>query len=328
MFVFYLLLQRAIYLSIGSSKVADMAKIGVLIVCLVLVAMDVVAGILSMEAQFAKNKVITLKRLRTFECKESRRKAFKLGLASAVLLALAHVTSNLLSGCICTSSMEELERSSTNRKIWFACLISSCSSDGVNVGWGHGLDQGSAPLSFKEKLMGEIPRAYTQAFNFMDEMEADVESDDGVYGLHQGLASVKLSKATKLHIRTPWSKALFLKVFGQSVRFNYSKLMALWKPTGRMDCVDLGRDFFLTRFSMKENYNAVIQKVWIRLKGPPIEYYEAKVLKEIGQTVGHVLRIDTHIATKSKGRYARLCVQLDLEKPLITAILIGRGSSR
>ena len=45
------------YISIGSSKVADMAKIGVLIVCLVLVAMDVVAGILSMEAQFAKNKV-------------------------------------------------------------------------------------------------------------------------------------------------------------------------------------------------------------------------------------------------------------------------------
>ncbi|KAK7825302.1 hypothetical protein CFP56_033558 [Quercus suber] len=102
-----------------------MAKIGVLIVCLVLVAMDVVAGILSMEAEFAKNKVITLKRLRTFERMESRREAFKLGLASAVLLALAHVTSNLLSGCVCTSSMEELERSSANRKIWFACLISS-----------------------------------------------------------------------------------------------------------------------------------------------------------------------------------------------------------
>ena len=65
-------------------------------------------------------------KLRTIECKESNRDAFKLGLAAAVLLALAHVTSNLLSGCICTSFMEELERSSsTNRKIWFACLIFS-----------------------------------------------------------------------------------------------------------------------------------------------------------------------------------------------------------
>ncbi|GMY31480.1 protein VASCULATURE COMPLEXITY AND CONNECTIVITY-like [Fagus crenata] len=93
-----------------------MAKILVL-VCLVLVAMDVVAGILSIKAEFAKNKVTRMK-LRTIECKESNRDAYKLGLAAAVLLALAHVTSNLLSGCICTSFMEELERSSsTKRKI-------------------------------------------------------------------------------------------------------------------------------------------------------------------------------------------------------------------
>ena len=60
-------------------------------------------------------------KLRTIECKESNRDAFKLGLAAAVLLALAHVTSNLLSGCMCTGFMEELERSSSTKlKIWFA----------------------------------------------------------------------------------------------------------------------------------------------------------------------------------------------------------------
>ena len=36
---------------------------------------------------FVSMKVIALKWLRTFECKESKRKAFKLGLASAILLA-------------------------------------------------------------------------------------------------------------------------------------------------------------------------------------------------------------------------------------------------
>ncbi|GMY31479.1 probable histone H2A.3 [Fagus crenata] len=58
-----------------------MAKILVL-VCLVLVAMDVLAGILSIKAEFAKNKV-TRMRLRTIVCKESNRDAFKLGLAAA-----------------------------------------------------------------------------------------------------------------------------------------------------------------------------------------------------------------------------------------------------
>ena len=65
-------------------------------------------------------------RLRTIECKESNRDGFKLGLAAAVLLSLAHVASNLLSGCMCTGFMEELERSSSTKlKIWFACLIFS-----------------------------------------------------------------------------------------------------------------------------------------------------------------------------------------------------------
>ena len=96
----------------------------------------------------------------------------------------------------------------------------------------------------------------------MDEMEANVESDDEVSGLCQGLTTMKLSKATKLHIRTPWAKGLIVKVFGWLVGFNFihSKLMALWKLIGRMDCVDLGKDLFLTWFSMKEDYNTVIQK--------------------------------------------------------------------
>lgn len=48
------------------------------------------------------------------------------------------------------------------------------------------------------------------------------------------------------------------------------------------------------------------------------------LLKEIGEVVGKVLRIDTHMALEARGRYARLCVQIDVDKPLITTILIGK----
>lgn len=63
--------------------------------------------------------------------------------------------------------------------------------------------------------------------------------------------------------------------------------------------------------------------VWIRLNELPIEYYENQTLKQIGSTIGTVLRIDTHTAVEARGRYARLCVQLDVNKPLITSIQIG-----
>ena len=64
--------------------------------------------------------------------------------------------------------------------------------------------------------------------------------------------------------------------------------------------------------------------VWIRFNALPIEYYDVEVLKEIGEAVGKVLRIDTHTTSEARGRYARLCVQIDVDKPLITTVLIGK----
>ena len=45
---------------------------------------------------------------------------------------------------------------------------------------------------------------------------------------------------------------------------------------------------------------------------------------QIGKTVGTVLQIDTHTASETRGRFARPCVQIDVTKPLVTGILIGK----
>ena len=64
--------------------------------------------------------------------------------------------------------------------------------------------------------------------------------------------------------------------------------------------------------------------VWVRLHELPLEFYEMEVLKQIGEAIGRVLRIDSHTAMEARGRYARLCIQLDVTKPLINTVLIGR----
>ena len=64
--------------------------------------------------------------------------------------------------------------------------------------------------------------------------------------------------------------------------------------------------------------------VWIRLNELLIEYYHAEALHQIGKTIGNVLRVDTHTASETRGRFARLCVQVDVNKPLATTILIGK----
>ncbi|KAK3199447.1 hypothetical protein Dsin_022862 [Dipteronia sinensis] len=101
-----------------------MTKVGIL-VCLVIVAMDDVAGILGIKAEVAKNKVIHMRQMRSFGCKEPSPEAFKLGLAAALLQALAHITANLLGGCTCICCTEDLERSASNRQFLFTCLILS-----------------------------------------------------------------------------------------------------------------------------------------------------------------------------------------------------------
>ena len=97
-------------------------------------------------------------------------------------------------------------------------------------------------LSFRDKPVGEILGAYSQAFDFSDYMDAELDSNEEVEELSEDFASVSLSKETKQRIRALWSKALIVKVFGRIVgyKFLHSRLMNLWKPSGRVDMVDLG----------------------------------------------------------------------------------------
>ena len=127
--------------------------------------------------------------------------------------------------------------------------------------------------------------------------------------------------------------ALIVKVMGKTVGYSFmnSHIVSMWKLMGRMDCVNLGQDFFLTRFAVKEDHNRVLKggpwfvrghylpirhwepnfkvssttrssvAVWVRLPELPIEYYEPLVLREIGEAIGSMLRIDSHMAVESRG---------------------------
>ena len=103
------------------------------------------------------------------------------------------------------------------------------------------------PLSFRDKLVGEIPGAYVQAFNFTELMEANEESNSEIFDLREGLVAVPFSKELKAHIWSPWSKNLIVKVYGRAVGFSflYGRLLSLCKSVGKIDCVDLGKEFFL-----------------------------------------------------------------------------------
>uniref|UniRef100_A0A803NYY8 Uncharacterized protein n=1 Tax=Cannabis sativa TaxID=3483 RepID=A0A803NYY8_CANSA len=94
------------------------------LICLVVMVMDVAAGILGIEAEVAQNKVKHL-RLWVFECRDPSYEAYKLGIAAVVLLTMAHVIANLIGGCVCIWSRAEYEKANANKQLAVGSLILS-----------------------------------------------------------------------------------------------------------------------------------------------------------------------------------------------------------
>ncbi|OMP07545.1 hypothetical protein COLO4_07245 [Corchorus olitorius] len=171
--------------------------------------------------------------------------------------------------------------------------------------------------------------------------------------VHLSPAGTKSYKESlRLHAKWQWS--LIVKVYGKKVGYKYlvSRIEQLWKIKKQPAVVDLGEDFFLLKFQNEEDCSYVLKKgpwfigghfltvrkwepnfkaseasffsvaVWVRLHELPVEFFDFEVLKKIGQAMGTLLRVDNRTLMGERGRYARLCVQINMDKPLATDFMI------
>ncbi|CAI0555433.1 unnamed protein product [Linum tenue] len=60
--------------------------------------------------------------------------------------------------------------------------------------------------------------------------------------------------------------------------------------------------------------------VWLQLPGLPIHFYHKEVLISIGNLVGRTIKLDYHTLNQQRAKFARLAVEIDLEKPLVPRI--------
>ena len=88
-----------------------------------------------------------------------------------------------------------------------------------------------------------------------NDIDEDVQSDSEIGDGTEGNLVVCLSREEKALIMAVWRKALIIKAFGRKVGYNYlyPKIRSLWNPCGKMDCIDLGSDYFLIKFDLEED---------------------------------------------------------------------------
>ncbi|CAN1812178.1 hypothetical protein LINPERHAP1_LOCUS26457 [Linum perenne] len=85
-------------------------------------------------------------------------------------------------------------------------------------------------------------------------------------------------------------------------------------------------DYYISvsRWSPLFNENEPIRKIltWIRLPKLPIHYFNQLAVTRIGNYIGKTVRLDLATAEGARARYARVCVEVDLTKPLLGKYII------
>lgn len=114
-----------------------------------------------------------------------------------------------------------------------------------------------------------------------------------------------------------------------------------------LELIELGEGYFLAKFFLQDDLQFDLAEVifghyltvrrwrpdfrpseaaidstaaWIRFPELPVEYYDERVLLAMGNTIGIAIKVDktTHFA--SMGKFARVCVEIDLNKPFVPKV--------
>ncbi|RYQ99609.1 hypothetical protein Ahy_B07g087554 [Arachis hypogaea] len=134
----------------------------------------------------------------------------------------------------------------------------------------------------------------------------------------------------------PWKSALMVKVLGKRMSFafmeqrlhrdwankdeedySHALMEGPWMIAGHYLIVQRWRPFFLAGSTEVRKIAA-----WIRIPNLPIELYNQRFLWRVGSAIGHMLKIDRTTSIHSRGKFARICVEIDLAKQLVPRISV------
>lgn len=147
----------------------------------------------------------------------------------------------------------------------------------------------------------------------------------------------------------PWKEALVVKFLGKPIGFVTMKdrFHKLWKLAMDFDLMDIGYGFYMVKFDIEDDRSKVINggpwmnfdhyltiqcwspdfiaptakidrtMVWIRFPGVNLYYYDESVLLALAAAIGKPIKVDSNTLDICRGRFARVCVEIDLNIPVI-----------
>ncbi|KAL8159447.1 hypothetical protein V2J09_000984 [Rumex salicifolius] len=148
-----------------------------------------------------------------------------------------------------------------------------------------------------------------------------------------------------------WCNSVVIKLLGRPIAFHVleRKLKEMWKPCDGFVIVDLPHGYSIVRFDLEQDFLAtLIGGPWtvfrqcimtpsfnpardsikticasVKLTNLPVILYDERVVRCIASCLGRPVRVDKNTVHATRGKFARICVELDLSVPLKRAILFN-----
>ncbi|XP_057418637.1 uncharacterized protein LOC130712838 [Lotus japonicus] len=206
-------------------------------------------------------------------------------------------------------------------------------------------------MSFKEKLMGtKEKQPAKERVDLFEAGKMTVEYVDD----NPMLPRIRVDRSVIEGMCAPWKEALVICLLGKRLGYRTmkAKLDSTWKPTAGFELMDVDNGFYLVTFDKDEDKNKVIgggpwmifdhylavstwspefispaarvqrTLAWIRIPGLNVAFYDESFLMSVARVIGRPIKVDINTLSGDRGRFARICVELDLTKAVIGRICI------
>ncbi|KAL4377977.1 hypothetical protein GQ457_02G032980 [Hibiscus cannabinus] len=211
---------------------------------------------------------------------------------------------------------------------------------------------GQGKPSFKDMLKG----CHLEGSKTHSIPELDVEMSDEDVRISSSDGSPVINFSARLHglVDEKLAKSVIVRLLGRFIGYTalLNRIQTLWNPCGEIAMIDLDNGYFLVRFALEEDVSKVLSGgpwliygnyltvqpwsrsfstekdhpdkivVWARLPGLPYQYYTKSMFRCIAGVLGKVVRIDYNTSEGKRGKFVRLALVVDLNKPLVSYVII------
>ncbi|XP_039053191.1 uncharacterized protein LOC120195170 [Hibiscus syriacus] len=159
--------------------------------------------------------------------------------------------------------------------------------------------------------------------NFIADLDVDLREGDVKIGMKGTIPSICFSERVHDSIDEKLSKSIIVRLLGKKICYNalLNRIQILWRTAGEIQLVDLDNYYFIVRFVLENDYFSVCLEVLDGVRFP-YKYYTKSLFRVIAGALGKIVKIDYNTTEGKHGRFVRLAIVVNLERPLIPGIRI------